>query len=162
LDESTIISVGGLIVAAFSVGASLWWNYATRTSEHREYLYESQMKMYADIVNATMSATQPIEDLLKKRRRSRKELDERTRAAKDMMRVQFTKGMAIVPDNVLRAIYAVYLALEKLEKRRNPDKKVREDLISTEYELYDAIRKAAGTEPLSDEMRRIFGQRAED
>ena len=45
---STIAALGGLIIAAFS----LWLNYKSRVSSHRELFYEKQIEAFVAVMNA--------------------------------------------------------------------------------------------------------------
>ena len=83
--------------------------------------------------------------------------DKIEKAERDLLE-PFYKTLPILPKDVGEAIFHLQEALEKTAKL-DDIAKMRKTLIDAELDVYAAIRKCAGTDPLSDEMRRIFGER---
>ena len=61
MEESNLVnlvtSLTGLGVGLLIAAMSLWWNYKTRTSVHREFLYQKQFETYGEMVDAMFRYT---------------------------------------------------------------------------------------------------------
>ena len=95
MQESTILGLAGLLVGAFSVGASLWWNYATRASLHREFLYERQIEMYRELTNSVTRVVWPLINS-----KNAKELRRKIEKAERDLLAPFYKALPIMPKDV--------------------------------------------------------------
>jgi hypothetical protein len=153
LGDPVIVGLAGVIAGVIATVASLWWNYATRASQHREFLYERQIKMYPKLTDSLRKAIWPLINS-----QNAQEFKDKIEKAESDLLEPFYMTVPILPQDVGEAILRLEKTLEKTAKLDDLAK-MRKNIIDAELDVYAAIRKSAGTDPLSDEMRQIFGER---
>lgn len=167
----TLVSVIGTLLIA---GISLYLNYRSRSSPHREFLYQKQIEGYNEVLRATAAVSQPCLDFLEShgfrltpvaRAELRSMCDKLWR--NNILEAE-SGGMTMLPASVLSEVDNLYYVLWSItapneQKHLWPRKYVyHEDpfrLVNlAQQRVYSAIRKAAGIGPLSRDILRVVGK----
>ena len=165
VEDSTILGLAGIIAGLLTAATSFWWNYKTRALPHREFLYQKQIEAYMDLATDFSRSIGPCYDYLvdvdehteELSPEGRKELEKLTRKAHDDVRGQLGKSAMILPVDVSIAISKLLQKLSRVHKSGNV-MQMAEILIEGEFDVYNAVRKNAGVEPLTKDMLQAFGQ----
>jgi hypothetical protein len=139
---------------------SFWWNYKTRASPHREFLYQEQIKAYVDLSANIPRLLHPCLTFLSTKDltpENRKEFEEIVFKAAGELRGQVRLSMMILPLDVAKAVNQLFETLFKLDESDSSERGI-EVLIKAEMGVYEAVREWAGVEPLTKDMLRAFGQ----
>jgi hypothetical protein len=166
---SFIIGFGGLVIA----GLSIYLNYKARTSHYREMIYSKQIEGYDEIVNAltefyltTLSfiASQGfrLDDTTRPILRS--QTMEKNRAFHRKHR----EWVIFLPNEINKALFAFVklfngISVHPAVKHQYPREIVNAEdpalLLGDAYsEVIDVVRACLGTEPLSQETRKLIGK----
>lgn len=160
MDDSTVLGLTGIIAGLLTASISFLWSYKTRALSHREFLYQKQIEGYLELSTTMIRLLDPCYDFLidnqltpKNRARLSNILDK----VDDGLRREVIRCQAILPLDVASAVNEMYgkVANAKLESFEQ----IVETLMMAEWDVYAAIRKNAGVDPLTEDMRRVFGQR---
>jgi hypothetical protein len=162
VEDSTFLGLAG-IIAGLGVGLgtalmSFWWNYKTRALGHREFLYKKQIETYVDLSTNISRSLHPCYDFLFMKDltpENRKEWVEITTKADDELSGQMRMSLTILPLDVAKAIDHLR---STLSRELSSEKEPSVVLARAEVEVYNAIRKWAGVEPLTKDMLRAFGE----
>jgi hypothetical protein len=164
VEDSTILGLAGIIAGLLTAATSFWWNYKTRALPHREFLYQKQIEAYIELASAISRSIGPCQDYLNEFEEDlapekRKKFEKLTKKAYTDLWQQLRKSTTILPSDVVASICDLFLKLAiEVHKSSNPTQ-MGEMLTDAELDVYGAVRKNAGIEPLTEEMRRVFGQR---
>jgi hypothetical protein len=164
MEDSTVLGLTGIIAGVLTASMSFWWNYKTRALPHREFLYQKQIEAYIEVATAISRSVNPCHNYLGQFEEElapekRKEFEKLTETAYADLWEPLQKSMTILPRDVVTAICDLFLKLvTEVHKSGNP-MEMRDMLTDAELDVYSAVRKNAGIEPLTEEMRQVFGER---
>ncbi len=161
LEDSTVLGLAGIIAGFGAALMSFWWNYKTRALSHREFLYQKQIEGYLELSAVMTRLLGPCYDLL-----IDKELTPRNRVRlwnmiykmKTDLRREVMRCQAILPIDVVSAVNGLSIKLSDIPKLKTFEEIIAA-LVDAESAVYKSIRKNAGVRPLTEDMRRAFGQR---
>ncbi len=163
MQDSTIIGVAGLAAGLLTSAMAYYWSYKTRGYPHREYLYQIQIDEYRELSVGLSRSVNPCYDFLFGKTTLTPEM--RTtflgilNKAADDSHEQFRRGAAILRLDVAMAVNQVCIKLLMDIPKMDNATQIGTTLLQAEMEVYSAIRKNAGIEPLTKEMWRAFGRR---
>jgi len=166
MEESTIVGLAGLFVGLLTSLASLWWNYKTRASTHREQLYLKQIEAYSELVvssNRFLEHVYAYLELLRKggNAKTLNALKQKQRDAFLDFFHTFIRLHVFLPTEVLtrslKLISRVRSYTVELGEAEQDIELKRKEMAHLQIDLVDAMREAAGIGPLSEEMRKVFG-----
>jgi len=172
---SALLSVA--ISGAVAIG-SLYLTYRSRSQPHREFLYEKQIEAYEVLANAIIRLTQPLYDFIGSHnyKLTSKSQGKMARLYNKLFQDNFSpiesRLWGIMPIEVMEPISNLTATIEATVNtdddmtRSAPDiihdriQQLRKDpytsLKMAETDVIEAIRKCAGVDPLSEEMRKVF------
>jgi hypothetical protein len=192
IDLTSLAALLSVAVSGAVAIASLYLTYKSRSQPHREFLYEKQIEAYEALANAIIRLTQPLYDFIgshnyKLTPESRAEMRHLyNRLFQDNFFAIEGKFWGIVPTEVMEAISNLTATIEatvatdedimRWDMTGGPmyvtwqpghAEQVGKDpytsLKMAETDLIEAIRKYAGVDALSEEMRKaFFGRRVQE
>ena len=165
---SFIIGFGGLVIA----GLSLYFNYKARTSQYREMIYSKQIEGYDEIVNALTefyltSISFIASQGFRLNDNTRPILRTKTMEQSLAFHHKHQKWVIFLPNEINKALFSYIKLFNGISvppriKHQYPQEIVNSDdpmsLLSDAYsEVIDVVRACLGTEPLSQETRKLIG-----
>jgi hypothetical protein len=157
-----IALIGGLLIT----GMSLWLNYRSRSSLHREFLYQKQIDVYselADVMSSTYLACMKALDSTtaqditpetrEKLRTAVRELDGKVSGVRERV-------LMLLPVDVGLKFLDYTKKMRRIDEARDTSELIA--ILSDRIHVYTAIRDAAGIDPLTEEMQGIFGKSGSD
>lgn len=160
MDDSTVLGLAGIVAGLLTASMSFLWNYKTRALSHREFLYQKQIEGYLELSTNMIRLLDPCYDFLIDNEltpKNRVRLSNIINKVKDNLRREVARCQAILPIDVASAVNEMYSKL--IDVKLESNEQILETLVNAEWDVYAAIRKNAGVEPLTEDMRRAFGQR---
>jgi|SRR5215213_1843837 len=171
---SAIVGVGGLMVAALSV----WLNYKSRSSVHREYLYQKQTDAYVALMNALNplhNQCQHFIALNKFRLNSETRLQFRLAMSRGEISefykefsLQHQRGALFLPSYVQEEISAFVRVLNAVSAPDDIANQYPHELVNSNdpgmelskaySRVVSATRRGLGVEPLSSEILKLIGE----
>ncbi|MFI5449661.1 MAG: hypothetical protein ACHQ03_07850 [Candidatus Bathyarchaeia archaeon] len=162
MDGSTIIGVGGLVVALVTTAMAYVWSYKTRAYPHREFLYQRQIDEYKELSVCLSRNIDVCEHFLVGKTtltpEMRAEFLEILNKTADALHEQLWKSSAILPKDVLLAVNALLIKLVTEIPQLENARQIGVTLLHAETAVYNAMRTKAGVAPLTKEMLAAFGQ----
>ena len=164
MEDSTVLGLAGIITGFGAILMSFWWNYKTRALPHREFLYQKQIEAYLELASAISRSIGPCHDYLYEGEEElapekRKEFEKLTKKAYTDLWEQLRRSTTILPKDVVLSICDLLRKVADEVHKSGNATQMGDMLTDAELDVYAAVRKNAGTEPLTEEMRRVFGQR---
>jgi hypothetical protein len=171
VEESTVVAILSVIASSAIAAFSLWLNYKDRSSPHRQSLYEKQLETYEVVAERLGRMVQPCLDFIASHNYK---LTSGMRAEmRDLFLKHFRsdffeiRGYVFLPNEVTEAINQVLVILYSITAPDDQASKWPAEFVQSknpyrllnnaENSVYRAIRKAAGIEPLSTEIRKVTG-----
>jgi len=162
VEDSTVLGLAPIIAIVIVAGMSFLWNYKTRALPHREFLYQEQIAAYTELAAVISRSLFPCFEFLWGKKEltpeHRTEFVQIVTKAYNELWEQSRKSMVILPLDVSTAVFVLQLALVRDAPKLESPRQTMDFLQNAEWNVYAAVRKRAGIEPLTEDMRRVFGQ----
>ena len=166
VDDTTVLGLAGIISSVLIAAFGYWYNYATRSQPHREFLYQKQIEAYLELSTILSKLLRPCYEYLVTKRNltpeDKSEYSKITSAVFLDVVQQAPIARMMLPNDVNEKIGTLLSVLTEgyYGQRGLPDNatEVLLTLTEAEFGIYDAIRKNAGIDPLTQQMRQVFGQ----
>jgi hypothetical protein len=162
VEDSTVLGLAGIIAGLVTALVSFWWNYKTRALSHREFLYQKQFEEYLELSTIVQRLLRPCYSFLMGKREltpeNRVQLLKIIDKLTDDLRQEMHHCETILPMDVVHAINELIGKSVVHVPKLNNARQIGETLLHAEWDVYKAIRKNAGVEPLTEDMLQAFGE----